>query len=231
MNKAVEKPSKGTTMKNVDVRDSDGMEGHDFSEIITSVNNKFYNETDEFVDKIPFESILPDLLIRYGVGKEILDIGSGAGALACWLLELGYQVSCIEPAEELVKQAQKKGLKVYPTTIQDFKIDQQYDNIVAISSLIHLQKSDLPAQIKKISLLMKPSGVFFVSFIEGEGEGFEDPTITGKLRYFSKWNTKELDDLFSPYFTLLEDHKVSSKRISFTFLLRVYTLNRINRMT
>lgn len=194
----------------------------DNKDMILDINNGFYNASGDSFDKIPFDSILPNLLMKYVVGHEILDIGSGPGALAYWLVNHGYQVSCIEPAEGLAKQAIEKGLKVYVTTIQDFKTDHKYDNVVAISSLIHIPKADLPLQVQKISQLLKPQGLFFVSFIEGEGEGFEDPTKAGKLRFFSKWNEEELDKIFSTNFSLLEDHKVYNKKMDRTFLLRVY---------
>lgn len=189
--------------------------------MITNINNEFYNNSGDSFDKIPFENILPTLLLKYAVGHEILEIGSGAGALASWLVQQGFQVSCIEPAEKLAKKAASRGLLVYPITIQEFNSDHQYDNVVAISSLIHLPKADFPTQIQKISSLLKSQGVFFVSLIEGEGEGFEDPTQIDKMRYFSKWNEKELDSLFS-YFGLLEAHKVYNKAMDRTFFLRVY---------
>lgn len=55
------------------------LKGNDFKEMITSINNEFYNESGDSFDKIPFDSILPDLLLKYGVGQEVLEIGSGAG--------------------------------------------------------------------------------------------------------------------------------------------------------
>ncbi|MES2199049.1 MAG: hypothetical protein V4489_02640 [Chlamydiota bacterium] len=49
------------------------------------INRDFYNASEDSFDKVPFESILPDLLLKYGVGREVLEIGSGAGALAIFL--------------------------------------------------------------------------------------------------------------------------------------------------
>lgn len=195
----------------------------DFREMIMNMNNAFYNQSRESFDKIPFDQVLPNLLLKYGIGQHVLEIGSGAGALASWLVEQGYQVTCLEPAEELAKNAKKKGLRVFVNTIQEFETDHQYDIIVAMSSLIHVPKSDLPAQIKKISRFLKPHGLFFVSFIDGEDEKLEDPTKEGRLRYFAKWNEKELDALFSS-FVLLENHKIYSKKMDRHFFLRVYRL-------
>ena len=76
-----------------------------------------------------------------------------------------------------------------------------------------MQKKELPAQIQKIVHLLKPQGMFFVSFIEGEDEGLEDPTRVGKLRYIAKWNESDLDHLLSPYFDLLENYKIYNKEL------------------
>ena len=108
--------------------------------------------------------------------------------------------------------------------IQDFQTDHTYDSITAISSLIHVPKAHLLAQIQKIAKLLNPNGLLFISLIEGSGEDFEDPTNLGKLRYFAKWSELEIDNLLSPSFTLLESHKILNKKMDRTFLLGVYIL-------
>ncbi|HEV8052377.1 MAG TPA: methyltransferase domain-containing protein [Parachlamydiaceae bacterium] len=194
------------------------------SQSIEDINNSFYNASGGSFDKIPFEPILTDLLLKYKVGNKILEIGSGAGALASWLTEQDCNVTCIEPAQALAEKAREKGLEVLVTTIQDFNSDRLYDDIIAISSLIHVSKSDLPLQIKKISKLLNSNGIFFISLIEGDSEGLEDPTNVGKLRYFSKWSESEMDALLSPYFNILENHRIYNKKMDRVFFLRVYVL-------
>lgn len=191
---------------------------------IDQINREFYDNSGNSFNTIPFDTILPGLLLKYSKGHKFLEIGSGPGALGIWLKDKGYEVTCLEPAKKLAEMAIKKGLDVHPLLIQEFAADLQYDCIVAISSLIHVPKEDLPAQIKKIASLLKPQGIFFVSFIEGEGEGFEDPTKLGKLRYFSKWSESDLDRLLLPYFDILEGHKIYNKKMDRTFLLRAYVL-------
>jgi 8-oxo-dGTP diphosphatase len=122
--------------------------------------------------------------------------------------------------------AAQRGLPVHPLTIQEFQTDLQYDSVVAISSLIHVPKGEVPAQIEKIAKLLKPQGLFFVSLIEGEDEGLEDPTGVGKARFSSKWKESEVDRLLSPYFDILENHKIQNKKMDRTFLLRVYSLKK-----
>jgi 2-polyprenyl-3-methyl-5-hydroxy-6-metoxy-1,4-benzoquinol methylase len=196
-----------------------------FMQDIDQINRDFYDDSGSYFSAIPFDPLLPELFLKYGKGKKILEIGSGPGGLALWLTNHGYEVTCIEPSKKLAALAAEKGLNVHPITIQEFKPSLQYDCIVAISSLIHVPKKDLPAQIKKIASALIPQGLFFVSFIEGDEEGFEDPTKIGKPRFFAKWSESDLDHLTKPYFDLLETHKIFNKKMGLMFFLNVYLRN------
>lgn len=183
--------------------------------------NHFYNHYSEFFDHIPFDKILPSLLQKYKIGNKVLEVGSGAGALAEWLTQQGCLVTCVEPAEKLAYKARNRGLKVIQTTIQDFQTEESFDSVIAISSLIHVPKEEFPIQIEKLRKILVPNGLFFVSLIEGTGEGLEDPADVGKERYFAKWTKEELAIVLSS-FELIEDHHIPVKRMKCDFILRVY---------
>jgi 2-polyprenyl-3-methyl-5-hydroxy-6-metoxy-1,4-benzoquinol methylase len=186
------------------------------------LNKAFYNQFWDRYDKVPFDTVLQEICSQYALGEEILEIGSGAGALACWLQSRGAHVTCVEPAEEAAKQAAARGLTVHPVTLQQFQPSHLFSSIFAISSLIHIPKRELPHQIERIAGMLQPLGLLFVTFIEGTGEALEDPTESGLPRFFSKWSESEIDTLFSPHLALLESRRIPSRRINQTFLLRVY---------
>jgi 2-polyprenyl-3-methyl-5-hydroxy-6-metoxy-1,4-benzoquinol methylase len=188
-----------------------------------SVNNEFYNSHAAAFDKIPFGDVLTTLISKYVTKprSQILEIGSGPGALALWMTQQGHAVTCIEPAEKPAKLARKKGLTVYTVKFQDYRTDQQFDYIFAISSLIHISRLEMPAQIKKISELLEENGHAIVSFMEGATDSFEDPTHTGNMRFFSKFSEVELKELLSPYFSIVEFRKIEGKRIHQSFFLLV----------
>lgn len=190
---------------------------------LDSINNEFYNAYAEFFDKIPFENILTELVLKYvpKPNSQVLEIGSGAGALALWMSNLGHKITCLEPAKNAAEIARKKGLDVRVTRFQDFYTDQKYDIILAISSLIHIPQLEIAPQIKKISELLCRDGVAFISFLEGEGEGYEDPTGKGKERFFSKFLESELKESLSLYFTIVECHKIEVKKMYQSFFLMV----------
>lgn len=190
---------------------------------IDLLNNEFYNEYAESFDKIPFEDILTRLILNYlpTTGCNILEIGSGAGALALWMTELGHNITCIEPAEKPAEKARLKGLNVCKTRLQDYYVNKKFDCIVAISSLIHIPRSEMPLQIQKLSQLIKREGIIFLSFIEGDCEGCEDPTRKGKERFFSKFTQDELNAMLSSHFSFLEVHRIDVKKMNQSFLLTV----------
>ncbi len=190
---------------------------------IDLMNNEFYNTYADSFDKIPFdEALIPLILKHLPVSRcDILEIGSGAGALASWMSKLGHNVICIEPAEKPAKKATEKGLDVRLMRFQDFSIIQKFDGLFAISSLIHIPRSDTPLQIQKMSQLLKREGVAFVSFIEGDCEGYEDPTGKGKNRFFSKFTQDELNILLSSYFSIIEIHRIEVKKMNQSFFLMV----------
>ena len=103
----------------------------------------------------------------------MLDIGSGPGALAAWISQQGYEVECIEPARKMAEKAKKRGLHVHTTTLQKFETDTKFDIILAISSLIHISKAEMPDQMRKIALLLNPGSLFFASMLIGEKESLE----------------------------------------------------------
>lgn len=188
-----------------------------------AINNQFYNEFFENFDKIPFEETLIPLIVKYYPDRNVklLEIGSGAGALALWLQNSGYNVKCVEPAINAAEKARSKGLNVYTSSFQNYQTDEKFDGILAISSLIHIPRMEMASQAHKLAQLLKDEGILILSLIEGNSEGLEDPTHTGKMRFFSKFTRKEMEELFLPYFNLTESRKILVGKMNQTFILVV----------
>lgn len=177
------------------------------------LNNDFYNTFYETFDKIPFEEHLPKIIQKYCPPKSrILEIGSGAGALALWMVQQGYSITCIEPAEKAAAKALERGLKVEVIRWQDFQLKEKYDAILAISSLIHIARDEIDQQIEKIADALKEDGHAIITFIEGEGEVYEDPTEKGKERFFAKYTLDEMQKMLKS-FTIVESHRLPVKKV------------------
>lgn len=194
---------------------------------IDQVNNEFYNEYFELFDKIPFEENLTPLILKYlPHAGNILEIGAGTGALALWLTKLGYNVTCLEPADKPAAIARSRGLNVHATRFQDYSTNEVFDGIIAISSFIHISRSEMPLQMQKLSTLIKNEGHIIASFIDGDHEGYEDPTGKGKMRFFSKFTQGELDALLTPFFSIVEKQKIEVKKMNQSFYLMLLKANK-----
>lgn len=187
-------------------------------------NNDFYNSYADEFDKIPFGETLTEIIPKYlRVPNHILEIGSGAGALAKWLTDKGHTVICLEPAAKAAARAQNKGLEVVITRFQDYMTNERFDAIIAISSLIHIPREDIPNQLQQIHKMLTSGGVAIITFLIGDHEGPEDPTQKGKLRFFSKFTVEKIESLVTKDFLILESREIEVSKMNQSFLLLALT--------
>ena len=59
-----------------------------------------------------------------------------------------YNVTCIEPSQKLAEKARARELNVYTMRFQDYPIVETFNAIIAISSFIHISRSEMPSQIE-----------------------------------------------------------------------------------
>jgi 2-polyprenyl-3-methyl-5-hydroxy-6-metoxy-1,4-benzoquinol methylase len=156
-------------------------------ESINALNNSCYNARADYWDRMPFADFLPAEILRkhsHSVSMKALDIGSGTGMLAEWLVKQGFDVLCIDPSDEMVQRCRLKGLTTVQTTLQEFSCETKFGLITAVLSLIHVPKKDISNELKRISDWLEPGGTFVLALINGTGEGVREAN-TDYPRYFS----------------------------------------------
>lgn len=191
-------------------------------ESIEALNKRCYDARADYWDRMPFANFLPAAIVRAhhpGSGFRALDIGSGTGVLAAWLAQNGYEVLCLDPSNEMVRRTRALGLPTEQKTIQEFSSTTKFDLILAILSLIHVPKKEMPAQISKIAGMLQPQGVFALAMIAGHGEGLGE-TGGGYPRFFAYYSREEILALVSNDFTLLAEHATGG---SINYLVFIFT--------
>ncbi len=112
-----------------------------------------------------FEKYLSD-------GAHILDCGCGSGRDSKHFLDNGFKVTAIDASEELCKKASElTGLEVKHMCFQDLNFDNEVDGVWACASLLHVEKSELPDVLTKITKALRGGGILYVSFKYGNFSG------------------------------------------------------------
>jgi SAM-dependent methyltransferase len=101
------------------------------------------------------------------------DIGCGNGRDAAWLAEHGYRVTGFDASEGLLDEARR----LYPqiafrtaTLPQLEEIDDEYDNVVCETVLMHLPVDAITDAIDNLVRILRPSGMLYLSWRVTEGE-------------------------------------------------------------
>ena len=136
-------------------------------------------------------------------GKKILDLGSGGGDHAVYFRDNGLDVTCVDLSEGMLDLCREKGLNAIKMDIENLTFSENsFDGIWAVTSLLHVPKSNLIRVIEKLSKIIKKDGILYVCVKEGKGEEFVED-ISGR-RLFSYWNKDELIGLFESNFRLID---------------------------
>ena len=128
------------------------------------------------------------------VGKNLLEIGVGAGQSILWFEEEGFDVKGIEPDGRNVSMINKKLRKgkVIESSVEEFSTDEVFDVIWMSHVLEHLLE---PMNfLKKIKNNLKNDGIFFIEVPNCEYEPMLQSSIQKNPHLFH-FTTKSLSKL------------------------------------
>ena len=108
-------------------------------------------------------------------GAYILDFGCGSGRDSKYFLEHGYKVKAIDGSKNLFDLASKFiGQEVEHMTFDQLKAKNEFDGIWACSSILQVERENLPDILRKMITALKDGGVIYTSFKKGNQEVVQD---------------------------------------------------------
>lgn len=142
-------------------------------------------------------------------GSLILDAGCGSGRDSRFFLEQGFRVEAIDASTEMCRAAAEYiGQPVKCMRFDELTDVSRFDGIWASASLLHVEKSELPAILRKLHRALKPHGILYASFKYGDQE---EERLD---RFFSDYCLDEVERLFlqDGLFELVEGYETEDER-------------------
>ena len=119
-----------------------------------------------------YQRVLP----KVPKGGHILDAGCGSGRDSLYFIKQGYRVSAFDASPGIVKEANRVlPFQVQQMTFENLEYEpKSFDAIWACASLLHLLPKDLPTVILRLQKTLKPDGLLYCSFKNGDGLRIDD---------------------------------------------------------
>jgi SAM-dependent methyltransferase len=138
------------------------------------------------LDGKPFDRSLLRRLGETVPEGPVCDLGCGPGHVAAHLESLGVDAFGVDLSSRMIAEARRR----YPSV--RFQIGDMLDlklragscgGIVALYSIIHLRREQLPQAFREMLRVLRPDGLLLVSFHEGQGELHEEEVLGTQVSF------------------------------------------------
>ncbi|MET3899169.1 SAM-dependent methyltransferase [Devosia sp. UYZn731] len=151
------------------------------------------------------EEQLNTFLAALPVGGDVLELGTGGGQDAAYMLSAGFAVTPSDASPELAAAAEiVLGRPVRIMAFNQLDDVAAYDGVWASAALLHAPAAELTDDIARIHTALRPGGLLTASFKAGTGEGrdglgryYNYPSAENLLAHFraaAHWTTLELTE-------------------------------------
>ena len=135
--------------------------------------------------------------------SKVLDIGCGTGRIALYLSKKGHRVTAIDISETAISKlnayakSEKLKIKTLVADLEDYKIKETYDAIVASYSLHFLPKKKASKLVKQIKVKTKRKGYNFIGvFRKSAGSKNDYLFENGELsQMYADWEINSYKEL------------------------------------
>lgn len=148
--------------------------------------------------------------INYVSGGNLLDHGAGPGRHAAFAAQHGFEVTAVEPDQELCATLQQiEGINVITSDIASYTPGSTFDVIICAMVLHFLSKQEVDQAIKLMQQTTKSGGINVISaytdqntadFMSGNPHGDHSYLLkAGELKsFYEGWELLEYEEAWTP---------------------------------
>ena len=171
----------------------------DFEKSIAQLNN--YNITYDYLS-----NLLQD-------NYNILDLACGPANISKYLLKKNkLNITGFDLSEEMLKIAKINipDGNFFKKSIIDFNINDKFEAVIIGFGLPYLNQDQLSSCIKNSYKALRGNGIIYISFMDGDKEGFEKPSFNKNIKIYLYYHKKEkiIDLLRKTGFSILKTWKI-----------------------
>lgn len=133
------------------------------------------------------------LLKTYISSGRLLEVGSGGGRDAKYLIRAGYDYIGIDGSKGLIKAARKNNPDVRFLNKNIYNLDfkeHSFDCFWAVAVLLHIPKSRIAEALGNIHRVIRPDGIGVIVIKQGKGEHVEE-SPDGNRRHFTYYSNNQ----------------------------------------
>ena len=162
-----------------------------------------YENIAELYDKelwndMPYNNQIDEFL-RMLKENKVLDVGCAMGSFTKYVADKGYKIDGIDFSPKMIEIANKKvkNADFYVMNMLDITLSEKYNGIMAINSLIHIEKSKMIKVIEEFKKVLEADGIIFIILQEGDGEKYiKEPLNADILEFVNFYQIDEIMRLF-----------------------------------
>jgi 2-polyprenyl-3-methyl-5-hydroxy-6-metoxy-1,4-benzoquinol methylase len=109
------------------------------------------------------QEIVERFFVRGGISA---DVGCGGGREVAWLNANGFPAVGFDASEGLLKEACQRhpGFKFKHAELPDLRGVGTFDNVLCETVIMHLDRKQIAASVRRLLEVVKPSGILYLSW-------------------------------------------------------------------
>ena len=154
-----------------------------FIEQWKDTNNKDNGKIETFIELLPPKA-------------KILDVAAGFGKDVTYFCDRGFECIGIDFCDEFIKKSKELYSNVIIHKMSFLEIDfpeNTFDALWSRGALFHISKRDFLTVLNKLSMILKPDGVFYIQLIAGNHDDLIDRI--GNVEGYAHYSYSSVDEL------------------------------------